>query len=72
VRQLLARPTLWRRFHAGMAFVWALNIPVAVATSIKESLPYLIFVSLMTAFSGEMAALHGAQIQVKQEEGASA
>lgn len=58
----------WRRFHALMSVVWVANIPLAIATSLKESLTYLIFVSLMTAFSGEMAALHGTQIKAKQEE----
>lgn len=51
----------WRRFHAAMAVLWLVNVPVAVATSLKASLPYLIFVSLMTAFSGEMAALHAVE-----------
>lgn len=62
-------PLAWQRFHATMAAVWVLNIPVAIVTPIKSSIVYLIFVSLMTAFSGEMAALHGVTVQ-KQQEGA--
>jgi hypothetical protein len=59
----------WQRFHAAMALLWVANIPVAVATDLKRSIAYLIFVSLMTAFSGEMAALHGVTVQRHQEDG---
>ena len=51
-----------------MALYWLLSIPLAIATSLKESIVYLIFVSLMTAFSGEMAALYGVTVQRNQEE----
>lgn len=61
----------WQRFHAAMAALWVVNIPIAIATDIKKSLPYLIFVSLMTAFSGEMASLHSVTIQKNQEDGVS-
>lgn len=59
---------VWRRYHGLMAAVWAVNIPIVIATGLKNSIVYLIFVSLMTAFSGEMAALHGVTVQEKQEE----
>lgn len=61
-------PEAWQRFHAAMAALWVVNIPVAVGTGIKSSLPYLIVVSLMTAFSGEMSALHGVTVQRRQEQ----
>lgn len=51
-----------------MAVAWLGQIPVAWLTSLKSSLTYLIFVSLMTAFSGEMASLHGVTVQRNQEE----
>lgn len=60
--------SFWRKYHAVMATLWFLQIPIAVATSLKSSLPYLIFVSLMTAFSGEMAALHGVTVEEQQTE----
>lgn len=59
----LGTPTFWKRFHGVMATVWVLSIPLAIATSLKSSIVFLIFVSLMTAFSGEMAALHGVTVQ---------
>lgn len=59
---------LWQRIHTLFALTWLVNIPVAVVTPLKQSLAYLIFVSLMTAFSGEMAALHGVSVQRNQEE----
>lgn len=64
----LGTPHFWQRFHGLMALLWVLLIPIAVVTVLKESIVFLIFVSLMTAFSGEMAALHGVTVQKNQEE----
>ena len=61
-------PERWRTFHRWMAWFWLANIPLALATGLKDSVTYLIFVSLMTAFSGEKAAEHGTEIQVKQDQ----
>jgi hypothetical protein len=58
----------WQRWHATWALVWLVNVPLAVVTDLKQSISYLIFVSLMTAFSGEMAALHGVTVQRNQED----
>lgn len=59
----------WQRFHSLMALQWVVSIPVVVVTPLKSSIIYLIFVSLMTAFSGEMSALHGVTVQKNQEDG---
>jgi uncharacterized iron-regulated membrane protein len=59
----------WRRFHGVMAVIWLINIPIAITTGLKSSIVYLIFVSLATAFSGEMSALHGVTVQENQEDG---
>lgn len=56
----------WARFHRGMAVFWLLNVPVALGTSLKSSVPYLVTVSLLTAVSGEMAASHGAAVRGAQ------
>ena len=58
----------WMRYHALSAMIWVVSIPIAIATSIKSSIIFLVFVSLMTAFSGEMAALHGVTVQSKVED----
>lgn len=60
-------PKAWQRFHGIMALLWVGNIPVAIVTELKSSISYLIFVSLMTAFSGEMAALHGVTVERKMD-----
>lgn len=57
----------WTRFHALMALVWVINLPLAIATPLKTSIIYLVIVSLLTAFSGEMAALHGSRVEEKLE-----
>lgn len=50
-----------------MAIVWVANVPVAIATDLKTSVSYLIFVSLATAFSGEMAALHSSHVEEMEQ-----
>lgn len=57
----------WARFHRCMAAFWLVNLPVALATGLKSSVPYLVAVSLLTAFSGEMAAAHGASVRRAQQ-----
>lgn len=63
----LGTTCFWRRYHASWATIWVLSVPVAIVTPLKSSIIFLIFVSLMTAFSGEMAALHGVTVEEKQD-----
>lgn len=35
-----------KRFHLFRLWVWILQIPLALATDLKESIPYIIFLSL--------------------------
>jgi hypothetical protein len=65
----IGNPLFWKRYHAIWAMIWVLQVPIAIVTNLKSSIVYLIFVSLMTAFSGEMAALHGVTVQKEQEDG---
>lgn len=51
-----------------MALAWAIQMPIAALTSLKKSITYLIAISVLTAFSGEMAALHGSQNQEENKK----
>lgn len=66
--QFLYSLQFWNKFHERMALFWACNIPLAVVTPLKSSLEYLIFISLMTAFSGEMAALHANRAEIRLDD----
>lgn len=35
-----------RRFHGARMLVWAAQIPIALVTELKNSVPYVIFLSL--------------------------
>lgn len=45
-----------RRFHLGRIVVWSVQIPVALLTNLKNSTPYLVFLSLMALVEGAFAA----------------
>lgn len=53
----------WRRFHAALALVWFIQALTVPFTGLRGSVPYLIAVSLLTAFSGEMAGVHGVRAE---------
>jgi hypothetical protein len=59
-------PVFWRRWHAFWAFIWYVSVPPVLLSGLKSSVPYLVWVSLMTAGSGEMAALHGVTVEEQQ------
>jgi hypothetical protein len=35
-----------KRFHALRVFVWSIQVPIAIATTLKGSVTYLVFLSL--------------------------
>lgn len=47
MRGLLASGKFWTWFWVAWATVWAVQIPIAMLTSLKTSIEYLIFISLM-------------------------
>lgn len=58
----------WHEAHAVLAVFWFINLPIALATDLKESVPYLVTVSLLTALSGEMAAMHASHAEELAKE----
>lgn len=49
-----------RRFHVLRIFVWSVQVPIALLTDLKNSTPYVVFLSLAAliegAFSSYMAS----------------
>lgn len=47
IRRLVGSGRFWLSFWLVWAAVWAVQIPIAMFTSLKTSIEYLIFISLM-------------------------
>lgn len=45
-----------RWFHLGRIVVWSVQVPVALLTGLKNSTPYVVFLSLMALVEGAFAA----------------
>lgn len=63
----LRDPRVLRHFHAAAAVVFAVQIPVALFTGLKDSVPYLVFLSLWAL----VAAHWGAWQATRAEEEAN-
>lgn len=57
-----------RRMHATSAAIFGIMIPVSMETSLKKSIEYLVFLSVLTPFLNELAAWQSARVEVKQDE----
>jgi hypothetical protein len=63
----LKNPKKAGRFHAWAAVAFAVQIPAAVFTPLKDSLPYLVFLSLWALVGAHWSAWQAAQAEKKQE-----
>lgn len=45
-----------RRFHLARVAIWTAQVPVALLTGLKESVPYVVFLSLAALIEGAGAA----------------
>lgn len=52
----LTEPRKLRRFHAVMTLLWLAMIPVSVFTGLKDSVPFLVFISLWALVGAHWAA----------------
>lgn len=57
-------PKVLARFHAVATLVWVVSIPVAVLTALKDSVPFLVFLSLWALVSGHWAAWQAARAEI--------
>lgn len=51
-----ADPRMLRHFHAVAAWFFAVQIPVALFTGLKDSVPYLVFLSLWALVAAHWSA----------------
>lgn len=60
----------WRRVHGWLTVVWFVQFPLvfAVFPTLKESVTYLIFISIAAAALGQLSSWQAARVEVKQDE----
>jgi hypothetical protein len=60
-------PIFLRRFHLVATFIFLAQVPVALLTGLKDSVPYLVFLSLWALVASHWAAWQAARVEVKQD-----
>lgn len=52
-----------RRFHLARLVAWTVQIPVALLTGLKDSVPYVVFLSLAALVEGAFGAYMGSRAE---------
>jgi hypothetical protein len=63
----MTAPRVLARFHAVATIVWIVAIPVSVLTGLRDSVPFLVFLSLWALVSGHWAAWQAARAELAQD-----
>lgn len=66
--RLLRDPKILRHFHAAAAIVFAAQIPLALFTGLKDSVPYLVFLSLWALVASHWAAWQSTRAEQEAEK----
>lgn len=64
----LADPRKLRHFHAAMTLVWLAMIPVSVFTGLKDSVPFLVFISLWALVGAHWSAWQGVRAEEESKK----
>lgn len=57
-----------RRFHLFRIVVWSIQMPVALLTGLKDSTPYVVFLSLAALIEGAFAAYMASRAEASANE----
>ena len=60
-------PSVMTKFHTTSLVVWALFVPVTLLTPLKDSIPWLAFLSVWALATGAWAALQAAHGEQEQD-----
>lgn len=60
-----------RHFHAITTWIFLIQIPIALVTPLKDSVPYLVFLSLWALVASHWAAWQGARAEEEAANGGS-
>jgi hypothetical protein len=53
----------WGWFHLANVAVWAVMIPVTLATGLKHSVPFLVFISLLALVYSELSSWQASRVE---------
>lgn len=65
---LLHSPVVMSRFHALATVVWTLLLPVSVFTPLKDSVPWLVAISVWALIGAHLAAYQGARSEMEAKK----
>jgi hypothetical protein len=68
VIRLLEDPKVLRRFHAAMTVAWLVMIPISVLTPLKDSVPFLVAISLWALVGAHWSAWQGVRAEQKADK----
>jgi hypothetical protein len=57
-----------KRAHGALAVLWVLMVPVALLTNLKNSVPFLVFVSLYALIVGHWSSWQSSRTEILQEK----
>lgn len=60
-------PSVMTKFHTASLVVWTLFVPVTLLTALKDSIPWLAFLSVWALATGAWAALQAAHGEQEQD-----
>ena len=64
---IMGDPTLMVRFHFWLTIFWLIMVPPSVIF-FKESIEYLVYLSVYAAIMGHFSSWQAARVEVKQDE----
>lgn len=65
---LFGRPKFLRAFHGWMTLIWAVLIPISVLTDLRESVFWIVLMSVWANFVGHFSSWQATRVEVKQDE----
>jgi hypothetical protein len=68
VDRLALPPKIMEAFHLAQVGIWTAMIPVAVATPLKSSVPFLVMISILALVFSELAAFQASLSERRLDE----
>ena len=67
---MLDNSIFWQRFHGWLSIVWLLQFPLVLwwKQDLKQSITYLVIISIAAAALGQMSAWQAARVEVKMDQ----
>lgn len=65
---ILDSPRGLQRIHGWLTLLWLLAAVPVLVTSLKDSVPLLVFISIYANVAGHFASWQAARVEVRQEE----